>query len=350
LTGAYRVKVDGESLLTIPICREPKDIIHLPSIQLSIPISFALCRPAKQWIWTLLPSGAYLGLAPSTALSQTRTVSLLQQLIEKNVIDTPVWSLVLINGNDGIFSIGGTSAPSLRQAEIETHDELARLGTQETRRDVIVAPRSLDELETEAALSSNEWKWSKVQGAEGWWQILMRGIWVDGVKVLDNQLIVLDVGTAQSSNNLSQANSCQINTPFILAPAAAARAFYSSISGSRQLAPPYDQFHAYPCFNPPKLHFEFAGWNVEVLKGKRDKGKSSPRSRFSLGRMAAGSGYCVGTIVESRMGTRHPLETGTGNMDFETSTEGGNGLEDVWIVGEPFFRDVQVAFNVSLIL
>jgi len=27
--------------------------------------------------------------------------------------------------------------------------------------------------------------------------------------------------------------------------------------------------------------------------------------------------------------------------------ESGNGLEDVWIIGEPFFRDVQVAFDVS---
>jgi hypothetical protein len=61
------------------------------------------------------------------------------------------------------------------------------------KRDGIAAPRTAAEIEKVAALSSNEWKWSMVQGAEGWWQILMRGIWVDGIKVLDNQPVVLDV-------------------------------------------------------------------------------------------------------------------------------------------------------------
>jgi hypothetical protein len=85
-----------------------------------------------------------------------------------------------------------------------------------------------------------------------------------------------------------------------------------------------------------------------VLKGKRGKGTFSPGGRFSLGRMTSGSGYCIGIVVESRMGTGTSIRSETGNMGFETSMEGGNGLEDVWIVGEPFFRDVQVAFNVSL--
>jgi hypothetical protein len=190
---ADRFEVDSESPLTFPTCREPKDIIHLPTIKRSVPIYFALCRPTKQWIRALLPSGAYLGLAPFTTLSQTKTVSLMPQLIEKNIIDTPVWSLVLINGKDGIFSIGGTSAPSLKQAKMETDHKLAQLGTDELKKDGVISPRSPAEIEMEAAISSHEWKWSKVQGAEGWWQILMRGIWVDGIKVLDNQPIVLDV-------------------------------------------------------------------------------------------------------------------------------------------------------------
>jgi hypothetical protein len=263
------------------------------------------------------------------------------QLIEKDIIDNPVWSLVLVNGKDGIFSIGGTSTPSLRLAAIETDDDRSR--TPEMKRDGIVVSRTATEIEAEAALSSTEWKWSKVQGAEGWWQILMRGIWLDGVKALENQPIVLDVSTLPNCI-LSWPNAPEINTPFILAPPIAARAFYSSISWSRQLPPPYDQFHAYPCFNAPKMHFEFAGWNVEVFK--RHKGTLSPGGRFSLGRMAAGSGYCVGIVVESRMGKGVSLGAETGNIGPGTTMEGGNGLEDVWIVGEPFFRDVQVAFDV----
>jgi hypothetical protein len=190
---ADRVEVDSESPLTFPTCRKPKDIIHLPTIKRSVLVYFALCKPTKQWIRALLPSGAYLGLAPSTVLSQTQTVYLMPQLIEKNTIDTPVWSLVLINGKDGIFSIGGTSAPSLKQAKMDTDHKLAQLGTDGLERDGVMSPRSRAEIELEAALSSHEWKWSKVQGAEDWWQILMRGIWVDGIKILDNQPIVLDL-------------------------------------------------------------------------------------------------------------------------------------------------------------
>ena len=36
-----------------------------------------------------------------------------------------------------------------------------------------------------------------------------------------------------------------------------------------------------------------------------------------------------------------------GETGSSVSMDGGNGLADVWIIGEPFFRDVQVAFNVS---
>jgi 2-hydroxychromene-2-carboxylate isomerase len=125
----------------------------------------------------------------------------MMQMIEKNVINTPVWSLVLINGKDGIFSIGGTSTPSVRRAKIRTDDELARAGNYEVKRDGVVASRSAADIEMEADLSANEWKWSKVQGAEGWWQILMRGIWVDGNKVLENQPIVLDVSIFEIGNS-----------------------------------------------------------------------------------------------------------------------------------------------------
>jgi hypothetical protein len=131
------------------------------------------------------------------------------QLIEKNIIDASIWSLLLVNGKDGIFSIGGTSSPSLRQAEIETDDALAQLGTNELKGDGVVGPRSSPATKSDAVILSNEWRWSEVQGAEGWWQILMRGIWVDGVRVLNNQPIVLDVSIFQicKDRNLIQLRS-----------------------------------------------------------------------------------------------------------------------------------------------
>jgi hypothetical protein len=193
------------------------------------------------------------------------------QLIEKNIINTPVWSLVLINGKDGIFSIGGTSAPSHRRAAIETDDELTRSRTHGMKRDGIVESRTATEIETEAAPSSIEWKWSKVQGAEGWWQILMRGIWVDGIKALENQPIVLDM-SALPNCKLSWPNAPEINTPFILAPPIAARAFYSSISGSRQLPlPMISSMHTHVSTHPKYISSSRVGM-LRSLKVKGTRG------------------------------------------------------------------------------
>lgn len=156
-----------------------------------VPITFAHCRPTTQWIRTLLPSGAYLGLAPSASLSQTNSKSLMSQLLEKNVIDTPIWSILLVNSKDGIFTIGGTATPSVRQVEQETDDKLTRLSHNENK-------RSEDSKKQELS-TDYEWKWSKVSGADGWWQTSMRGIWVDNIKILHNQPIILDVSRFYSA-------------------------------------------------------------------------------------------------------------------------------------------------------
>ncbi len=75
------------------------------------------------------------------------------------------------------------------------------------------------------------------------------------------------------------------------------------------------------------------------MKGRRDRGTFSPGGRFSLGRMAEGSGYCIGIVVESRMS----------DEKMDEKAQGSSELEKLWIIGEPFFRDVQVAFDVSLL-
>ncbi|KAK6596219.1 hypothetical protein H4I95_10135 [Botrytis cinerea] len=334
-----------------------------------IPVSFAHCRPQKQWVGSLGESGASLGLAVGEGLGQVGgwKGGLLGQIVKSGVVDTDVWSLMLINGYEGVFSVGGSSVEAVRVVEESIKKELKKLEAAEAsefqpENDEWETP-NVDELQSgndkkmdglgmqsqhdeikrnselglmkrdEFALDDNDltrksndesvWEWSKVRGADGWWEILMKGIWVDGNKVIQNQPIVLDV-----------------NTPFIIGPSHLVRSLYSSISGSRQLPPPYDQFHAYPCFNPPHLLLEFGNLRVKVLNGKRDEGSFSPGGRFSLGRMERGSGYCVGIVVEGRFG----------NMDGQRGTVDnggveGNGMEDMWIFGEPFFRDVQVAFD-----
>lgn len=54
--------------------------------------------------------------------------------------------------------------------------------------------------------------------------------------------------------------------------------------------------------------------------------------RFSLGKVADGTGYCVGSVVETRMASKKAwAESGI----------------DMWVLGEPFFRGLGVVFDES---
>ena len=147
----------------------------------------------------------------------------------------------------------------------------------------------------------------------------------------------------------------QVNCPFILAPPMAAKAFYASISGSYPLPAPYSSFYAFPCLNPPRLHFEFGRAKFPVMHGGRGADWSGiPGGRFSLGRLNNGSGYCLGNVVETRMGVREErddIKGGTRN-ELRTSVQrggmSGNGMRDVWVIGEGFFRGSSAVFDVSL--
>lgn len=77
-----------------------------------------------------------------------------------------------------------------------------------------------------------------------------------------------------------------------------------------------------------------------------------PGGKFSLGRLEAGSGYCVGAVVETRMGVREErdevVHDGTrGRSAPSRGGLGGNGMRDVWVIGEGFFRGVGGVFDVS---
>ena len=78
-----------------------------------------------------------------------------------------------------------------------------------------------------------------------------------------------------------------------------------------------------------------------------------PGGRFSLGRLEDGSGYCVGSVVETRMGIKEERDELMGGTQNELHTAaqrggmGGNGMRDVWVIGEGFFRGVGGVFDVS---
>lgn len=182
-----------------PTCTLPTDSFHLPTINAIVPLSFAYCRPSKFSVDTLGPSGSILGLAPSEHLRQTQSTSLLKQLLAKDIIERPIFSLMLINGEKGVLSIGGTGARAVDLVEQQTKDELDYIrtieeGASSNGPSQALVPRGMTKriLDTRNNWEDG-WKWSKVQGAEGWWQILMHGVWVDGSKVLQNQAAVIDV-------------------------------------------------------------------------------------------------------------------------------------------------------------
>ena len=156
--------------------------------------------------------------------------------------------------------------------------------------------------------------------------------------------------------NQPRADILQINSPFILAPPLAAKAFYASVSGSRPLPPPFSNFYVFPCLNPPALHFEFSGTPFPFMQGGRGAEWSGiPGGKFSLGRLEAGSGYCVGAVVETRMGIREERDEVVydgkrGRSAPNRGGLGGNGMRDVWVIGEGFFRGVGGLFDVSFLL
>ena len=184
-----------------PTCELPTEILHLPGADTAVPISFAHCRPSKSSVNTLMASGYMLGLAPSTALSQTTAPSLLKQLLDEQLIERPVWSIMLINGYQGVFSLGGTGADIVQAVERETKEQLERYDALEGHWSAKnKSKRESGDGHVRQATSrwEEKWRWSKVQGAEGWWQILMQGVWVEGSMVLRNQPAIIDVSLARS--------------------------------------------------------------------------------------------------------------------------------------------------------
>lgn len=102
--------------------------------------------------------------------------------------------------------------------------------------------------------------------------------------------------------------------------------------------------------------------------GKGTDWAGEPGGRFSLGRLREGSGYCVGAVVETRMGVGVGEESGPvkkrGGKGRSARSKGalgdvgvgvgvvagelaGNGMRDVWVLGEAFFRGVGGVFDVS---
>lgn len=96
------------------------------------------------------------------------------------------------------------------------------------------------------------------------------------------------------------------------------------------------------------------------MRGMKDHSHSNgPNGKFSLGKVTDESGYCVGAIVETRMGVGDmaPIKKGHSRKEdnlrglgpLESGMLAGNGMRDSWVLGEPIFRGVGIVFDVSLL-
>ena len=188
-----------------PTCSLPTDLFHLPTINEILPLSFAYCRPPKFSKNTLGPSGSTFGLAPSEHLSQTGSKSILQQLVDKEAIKRPVFSLFLLNTHEGVLSVGGTAARAVDHVISETRknldragaatggDEQADLDNETKMKKRAPVPKSAKDLGSRDSEWEKECAWSHCEGAEGYWQILMQAVWMNGMRVLRNQAVIIDV-------------------------------------------------------------------------------------------------------------------------------------------------------------
>lgn len=257
-------------IIPFPNCRFPHDLTLLPTANLSFDFQFAHCKPRRQSRDTLLPSGALLGLAPSKSLSQLgdELPDIFDQLVGQNIVENNVFSLHLINGEEGILSIGGTVADSIARVEEriegflgkphdfpiaervpdsvqDAEDYVNGASEAQLKANADTRPKQMQKRDVEAVYGPHlhqkrgledgnailvptwddlspinragrakpkgpsqptwrdGWKWSPVEGAAGWWQILMRGIWADQVKIMKNQPCIIDVCLAEAHVNHS---------------------------------------------------------------------------------------------------------------------------------------------------
>ena len=309
------------------MCRKTTDTFHLDKSPFPHRLVFPVCSPPRSTVHTLLPDGTILGLGPPGSLSRLPDSSIITQLHTQSLISNPIWSVTILDSSSGILSFGTTIAYEVQRAKSQAELELKHIGQSHATSDWIQSQVD-PQIELMKALPwEAHFKWTDLQGAKGWWTALMSGVWVNGAKVLRNQPVLFD-----------------LQCPFILAPPMAAARIYESVGGAFRLPHPHDQFFAFPCLNAVNIAFEIGGWNFPVMSGEgsnEDVLHGPVGGKFSLGLMRAanesqdqvGTGYCVGSVVETRMGK------GKGK-NWERA-----GMEGMWVIGEPFFRGMGVVFD-----
>ena len=185
-----------------------------------------------------------------------------------------------------------------------------------------------------------EWRWIELKGqVEGYWEVVMQSVFVEGIRVLRGiPRVVIDV-------------SCAL----IIGPGEMVEVIWGFVDGARRLWEVVGEVNmdyaewnldreaiegewwVYPCLNEPLIQLEFAGWGFPV-------------ERVGLGRIAEGSGYCVGSIVGW---PKHNRTDGVNTnperhqIHEKEDEDRGGDEERVWVLGGPFWAGVIGVFDVS---
>jgi hypothetical protein len=116
-------------------------------------------------------------------------------LRERDLVKNTIWSATLLDPETGVLSLGGTIAKEFEEAKIRGELELKHVGNPVATSDWVdeQVGTQLTFLIPPDAPWDKHFKWTEVQGATGWWTALMKGVWINGAKVL---------GTAHSSISL----------------------------------------------------------------------------------------------------------------------------------------------------
>lgn len=130
---------------------------------------------------------------------------------------------------------------------------------------------------------------------QGYWQVALQGVTVNGNSVLGTTQSVIDTGTT-----------------LIIAPADQVNKLYAAIPGSKDASKTVGAgFHTFPCSATENISLTFGGKAFAI----------SPQL-FNLGRVSQGSSDCVGAIV------------------------GSSGLP-FWVVGDTFLQGVYSIYDMG---
>ncbi|EIN07963.1 acid protease [Punctularia strigosozonata HHB-11173 SS5] len=130
---------------------------------------------------------------------------------------------------------------------------------------------------------------------QGYWQVNMDGVSVNGGRVLGGTSVIIDSGTT-----------------LIVGEPHAVQRLYSNIPGAQPANEFGQGFYSFPCANIPDVSLTFGGHQFHLSA-----------DTFNLGRESASSNRCIGGVVGQNIGA------------------------SFWIVGDVFMRNVYTAFDLG---